>query len=90
MSFGFGVGDFIAFLQLANKVRKEYVDAPEQAKDLSEKLRDITVLLTNIMSDDKNLTAEDKDQLQAVHDSSMDILGKMETMVKSELLCLGC
>lgn len=29
MSFGFGVGDFLAVLQLANDVRKKILDAPE-------------------------------------------------------------
>lgn len=29
MSFGFGVGDFLAVLQLANDVRRKIVDAPE-------------------------------------------------------------
>jgi hypothetical protein len=36
MSFGFSVGDFIAVLQLANKIRKEFVDAPEHFKAISE------------------------------------------------------
>jgi hypothetical protein len=35
MSFGFSVGDFIAVLQLANKVRKNFVGAPDQFKDVS-------------------------------------------------------
>lgn len=30
MSFGFGVGDFLAVLQLANDVRKKISDAPEE------------------------------------------------------------
>lgn len=32
MSFGFSVGDILAVLELANKVRKRFVDAPEQLK----------------------------------------------------------
>jgi hypothetical protein len=28
MSFGFSVGDFITVIELANKIRKEFVDAP--------------------------------------------------------------
>jgi hypothetical protein len=34
MSFGFGVGDFLAVIQLANKIRKEFVDAPSQFRDI--------------------------------------------------------
>lgn len=36
MSFGFSVGDFFAAIQLANKIRKEFVDAPSQFKALSD------------------------------------------------------
>jgi hypothetical protein len=36
MSFGFSVGDFIAVLQLANDIRKQFVDAPSQFKAISE------------------------------------------------------
>lgn len=36
MSFGFSVGDFVAVYQLANKIRKELVDAPSQFKDISD------------------------------------------------------
>jgi hypothetical protein len=36
MSFGFSVGDFIAVIELANKIRKEFVDAPSQFKAISD------------------------------------------------------
>jgi hypothetical protein len=36
MSFGFSVGDFITAIELANKIRKEFVDAPSQFKDISD------------------------------------------------------
>jgi hypothetical protein len=35
MSFGYSVGDCIAILQLANKVRERFDDAPEQFKAIS-------------------------------------------------------
>jgi hypothetical protein len=35
MSFGFSVGDFIAAIRLANKIRKEFLDVPSQFKALS-------------------------------------------------------
>jgi len=38
MSFGFGVGDFISAIELANKIRKEFIDAPSQFKDISDEL----------------------------------------------------
>jgi hypothetical protein len=36
MSFGFNVGDFIAAVELANKIRKQFVDAPGQFKAVSD------------------------------------------------------
>jgi hypothetical protein len=36
MSFGFGVGDIVALLQLANNTRKQFVDAPSQFKAIHE------------------------------------------------------
>jgi len=36
MSFGFSVGDFITVLQLANKIRQRFVDAPDQFKAISD------------------------------------------------------
>ncbi len=35
MSFGFSVGDLLAVLELTNKVRKAFVGAPDQFKDVS-------------------------------------------------------
>jgi len=36
MSFGFSFGDFIAAIQLANDIRKEFADAPSQFKAVSD------------------------------------------------------
>lgn len=36
MSFGFSVGDFITAIELANKIQKEFVNAPSQFKDISD------------------------------------------------------
>jgi hypothetical protein len=36
MSFGFSVGDFLAAIELANKIRREFVDAPSQFKAISD------------------------------------------------------
>jgi hypothetical protein len=36
MSFGFGVGDFIAVIELANKIRRQFIDAPSQLRPISD------------------------------------------------------
>jgi hypothetical protein len=36
MSFGYSVCDIIAVYELANKIRKQFIDAPAQFKAISE------------------------------------------------------
>jgi hypothetical protein len=36
MSFGVGVGDFLAVTKLANKIRKDFVGAPSQFDEISD------------------------------------------------------
>lgn len=45
MSFGFGVGDFLAFIKLATELRQAYLDAPGHVKAISDELQSLTVLL---------------------------------------------
>jgi hypothetical protein len=35
MSFGFSVGDFLAVIELINKIRREFISAPSQFKNIS-------------------------------------------------------
>jgi hypothetical protein len=36
MSFGFSLGDFIAVIGFANKIRKDFADAPTQFHNISQ------------------------------------------------------
>jgi hypothetical protein len=36
MSFGFSIGDFITVLQLANQIRQQFIDAPDQFRAISD------------------------------------------------------
>jgi hypothetical protein len=36
MSFGFGIGDIVAVLTLASKLRKRFVDSPAQFRAISD------------------------------------------------------
>jgi hypothetical protein len=36
MSFGFSVGDFLAITELTNKIRREFISAPSQFKNISD------------------------------------------------------
>jgi hypothetical protein len=37
MSFGFSIGDFLSAIELANKIRREFVNVPSQFKGISDK-----------------------------------------------------
>lgn len=47
MSFGFSIGDFIAVIELANRLRKDFVDAPSQFKDISDEYVILIIFLSN-------------------------------------------
>lgn len=36
MSLGFSIGDFVTVLQLANQIRQQFIDAPDQFKAISD------------------------------------------------------
>jgi hypothetical protein len=36
MSFGLSVSDFIAVIELTNKIRREFIGAPNQFKNISD------------------------------------------------------
>lgn len=36
MSFGFSIGDFLAAIELANRIRARFVDVPDQFKAISD------------------------------------------------------
>ncbi|KAG0647605.1 Ankyrin repeat domain-containing [Hyphodiscus hymeniophilus] len=48
MSFGIGVGDFLAVLTLANKIRARFADAPEQLKAISDEIITLSDLLSDL------------------------------------------
>ena len=61
MSFGFSIGDFIAVIELANKIRKDFVDAPTQFKAISEEYAILTTFLSN--ADSVNGTGSEASRL---------------------------
>lgn len=69
MSFGFSVGDFLAVIGLVTQLRKDFVDAPSQLRDLSAELKTFSILLQDTEVD---LTANDLDSRQ--HEALEDTL----------------
>ncbi|OOF91694.1 hypothetical protein ASPCADRAFT_154750, partial [Aspergillus carbonarius ITEM 5010] len=54
MSFGYGVGDFLAILDLANTIRKRFVNAPSQFKSIA----DVSKTLSNVLRDIEDIYIE--------------------------------
>ena len=52
ISFGFSVGDFITVIELANKIRKDFVDAPNQVKAIFDEYATLITILSTADSDD--------------------------------------
>lgn len=48
MSFGFGIGDFLAVIELATKIRKRFSDAPAKLQDISDEVKSLSILLSDI------------------------------------------
>ncbi|KAI1758603.1 hypothetical protein GGR53DRAFT_235544 [Hypoxylon sp. FL1150] len=67
MSFGFGVGDFIAAFELVNKLRKGFAGAPDQFQQISNELKIFDDALRNT---DVSLSVHDisPDQKQSLND----------------------
>lgn len=48
MSFGFGVGDFIAVFQLVTKIRKDFAGGPGDYKALAEDVKTLSILVQDV------------------------------------------
>ncbi|KAL2671363.1 hypothetical protein Neosp_013948 [[Neocosmospora] mangrovei] len=92
MSFGFGVGDFIAVLELVNKARKDFQSAPSQFQDISNEVRSLSIVLSDVevSVSESELDAWQRADLQAIVSSCRDVLEALEdTLDKYRDLNLG-
>ena len=52
MSFGFSIGDLVTLIDLANKIRKQFVGAPSQLQKISDEyVRRIGIFVFNVSAD---------------------------------------
>ncbi|KAJ5752462.1 hypothetical protein N7520_009379 [Penicillium odoratum] len=78
--FGFSIGDFIALLDLANRIRKRFVNAPTQFQGI---LDDVKVL-SNVLRDiddyepDESLDEQRKRDLNIVSESCQSVLNDLD------------
>ncbi|KAH0424534.1 ankyrin repeat protein [Colletotrichum camelliae] len=77
MSFGFGVGDFIAVLDKAKLYRERFADAPDHFDSLSREIASLTSILEYIGRLEDQLTEDEKEALAAPIKESTKLLGEL-------------
>ncbi|KAK2794086.1 hypothetical protein FQN52_009168 [Onygenales sp. PD_12] len=81
MSFGFSVGDFIAVTTLIHKIRKDFVGAPSQFRDISDEVRSLSIVLQDVgilvEGDDPN--SQHAEELEHIANGCRDVLETLET-----------
>ncbi|KAF7940554.1 uncharacterized protein EAE98_000681 [Botrytis deweyae] len=80
MSFGFGIGDILAVIELAKKIRKDFADAPSQFKDISLEVRSLSIVLQDIEDELSlpDLNAKQKSELEEIIVGCRDVLEKLQ------------
>ncbi|RDW65706.1 ankyrin repeat domain-containing protein [Aspergillus mulundensis] len=76
MSFGFGVGDFIAVSKLANAVRKQFNDAPGQLQVIRDDVKRLSNILRDIDDHEPadNLDDQQQKTLNEISQGCCDVL----------------
>lgn len=88
MSFGFSVGDFLAVINLATQIRKQFSDAPKHFRDLSDDVRSLSVTLFDLAGEDdgvlRSLGPNQADYLMTILEASHHVLKDLESLLASE------
>lgn len=95
MSFGFGVGDFIAVIQVATKIRKRFSDAPTQFQAISDEVKSLSILLSDVAvyadTWEETLSLSQAKELESIVKGSRGVLEDLESLLASKkcLICTG-
>ncbi|KAI0157927.1 ankyrin repeat-containing domain protein [Hypoxylon sp. FL1284] len=80
MSFGYGLGDCIAVLKLANDIRKQFVGAPDQFRSISNEVRSLAIVLqdVDVYAGERDLSNQQLASLNEVLSSCNNVLEKVQ------------
>ncbi|KFY84554.1 hypothetical protein V500_09211 [Pseudogymnoascus sp. VKM F-4518 (FW-2643)] len=80
MSFGYSVGDIIAVANLANKIRQQFVNSPEQFKAIATEVRSLSIVLqdVDIVLSERELTSQQKTELDGIVQGCYDLLEELK------------
>ncbi|KAG4441137.1 hypothetical protein IFR05_003358 [Cadophora sp. M221] len=83
MSLSFSVGDFIAAVELANKIRKEFVDAPSQFKAITDEIRSLSIVLqdADVAFPKQEINTDHKRDLEDIDKGCQNVLGKLQRIL---------
>ncbi|KAJ5964750.1 uncharacterized protein N7479_004626 [Penicillium vulpinum] len=74
MSFGFGIGDFLAVIELAKEIRKGFVEAPVQFKNISDESLSLVLQDVEIDISAKELSSQQQADLRKLSTSCHEVL----------------
>lgn len=81
------VGDFLAVIELATKIRKRFSDAPTKLQDISYEVKSLSILLSDIevLSDTvvEKLDPSRAEELRTIVDGSKHVLQDLENLLTS-------
>ncbi|KAK7961180.1 hypothetical protein PG988_012394 [Apiospora saccharicola] len=84
MSFGFGVGDFLAVIKLATTIRKTFATAPDHLKAVSDEVKSLSILLWDIEVEVDNLdvSTDRSDKIHDILSGAQSVLKDLEAFLK--------
>ncbi|CAM1503164.1 Fc.00g079400.m01.CDS01 [Cosmosporella sp. VM-42] len=81
MSFGVGVGDFLAVIKLVHRVRSNYSNAPSQFKAISEDVRGLSFILLDAEACCDRLSDAQLETLQTTVSTCFSLLHEVEAIL---------
>lgn len=81
MSFGFSVGDFLAVLTLASKIRKDFKGAPSQFKSISDDIRSLSIVIQDAHVNIDQMSDHQTANFAQILTTCKDLLKEVETMM---------
>ncbi|KAF9771002.1 hypothetical protein IL306_011376 [Fusarium sp. DS 682] len=81
MSFGFSVGDVLAVLSLANKIRKDFSGAPEQFKSINQDVRSLSIVIQDAYANVDQMSEEHAANFSQILTTCQTLLNKLQSLM---------
>lgn len=81
MSFGYSVGDVLAIIALANKIRKDFMGAPEQFKSINQDVRSLSIVIQDAYANLDHMSEGHAADFSEIIDTCQSLLHKLESMM---------